>query len=538
MSDLSNLNTSSFDELYNNFVERINKGLYRYPSLQLDGTWPSLSVIDLLTFPLRKRFALLEEEERFIKEISAYLAKFISKVWSTCEYQPQIIIDPESGILIKALFEGKPVVLYVEQIYKKVLQEFDITIPIFDDFYRPCAFDTNVISGISLGLLTGLSPLFQDSPFRLYEEDRQFTIKKKIEKIIALDIASWFMRVHPDNPFVQIPEMYLKGFILPPFLMEESPPLVSAVKGLNDYLTQIKFPKSMYKSLGDMFASCLDEQVSLLGIAMLGSFSRIEDAPKASIVAAKSRRYATPLLRESITELRKRNFKSFDWTSRPAENNEEYNENKLLYDFDIIIGSLPWLSLTYDKIVKSKNSEAMFEIVAKCKQFYFSDLEKIINKMVEEEPSDLEVRIQQIKLVQIKGDFEQADRLCKKLISEPGADSYPDFFFIWASTLLDSGEPELAARYFRAARGIKNTPSWLKSDMLNNLGWCNIQLGLFREAKEALLEAEKLSFSPLTIYLNLAYLYALEKDEESRAKYLSYALKLAPYDRRVFANLI
>ena len=153
-------------------------------------------------------------------------------------------------------------------------------------------------------------------------------------------------------------------------------------------------------------------------------------------------------------------------------------------------------------------------------------------------PADIELRIQQIKFEMIRGDFEYAHDLCKVLISEPGAENFPSFFNLWGMCLLELKEPDLAGRYFRAAKGIAKMDPQLRAEILNNLAWANIQLGMLEEAKPLLIEAESLSNCPVTIYLNLAFIAARQNDGEKREAYLKRALEIAPYDRRVFANII
>lgn len=515
------------------FVTEWNQRFAEFPFFTLDYSWPSLGIIDLFTFSLRYKFSLTEDEDRILALSSLYLSCVIANLRSDGESPAKISLSMEGDVLLFFYISDQKIVVHLKELLGKTLREINNFIPISPDFNRPISYDTVVIPSFTLSIVAGTSPLLKiDRKTSSVGVNTQEIAD--LQKTISVNIAKWFEKHFPRLEMSHVPELYLKGFIWPPLLMEETPPLVKATNELLNYCNELKLPLSYLRSLLEAFALCPDEQVAGIAVAVSGVFRKVQDISICTIGSARSRRYLTPLLRAAFINSASYSSEIMDDWTNVGLNQSMYN----LFEIEIEVGTLPWLSLSREWLANEDNFKKISNFIQSIKIFDFDKSVKYLDDLVVADPSDIELRIQQVKLEFIRKDFETCHELCKRLVSEPKADSYPEFFNLWGLCLLSMNEPELSARYFRAAKAIKHTRATLKAEILNNLAWSNIHLGQYDKAKNELHEAEALSLCPVTVWLNLAFIAGMQKDSVKRQYYLKKSVQVAPYDRRVFGNLI
>jgi len=510
------------------FVLFWNEHLKSNKYLVLDYSWPSLTVVDLITFSLRHKINLTEDESRLLMSASVYVSCVIASVTGSEAQPAEIFKDQENNSILRFAISNKTLEVNVEEIIAQVFRDIKNTLPISSDFKRPVSYDSIIVTPLSLSIAAGISPLIPKEQRGLSSDESIGLLQKSISN----DLGRWFARNFPKNEMSHVPELYLKGFIWPPLLMEEEPPLTAAVESLLSYFADLQLPASYIFSLLEAFSLCPDEHVASIAIAMSGVFKKTETLSPCILASSRSRRYLTPLLRSALVSsaLSAQSIDS-DWMETGIN-----SKNRNFFELEKEIGSIPWLSLSPDWIAENFSEIQVF--LKNIKEFEFVKGMRLLDELVSQKPFEVELRIQQIKFEFIRGDYEKCHALCKTLVSEPKAESFPEFFNLWGLCLLSLNEPEIAARYFRAAKAIKHTDPALKAEILNNLAWSNIQLDNFDSAKSDLLEAEVLSLCPVTIWLNLAFISTKENDLERRNVYIKKASQIAPYDRRVFGNLV
>ena len=102
------------EKTYKKFVKRWNELLNVSPELELDSSWPSISVLDQLTFSLRLHEDLSEAQEELLEGSAAYLAVFVHTCWSLIAEEVKVGIDHD-GIFVSA--KGGEFIPDEEEIY-------------------------------------------------------------------------------------------------------------------------------------------------------------------------------------------------------------------------------------------------------------------------------------------------------------------------------------------------------------------------------------------------------------------------------------
>ena len=513
------------------FVSKINTKIKK-SVYNCEGYWPSLGIVDLYTFSLRYKSILNDKERSLYKEAVSYICLVISNIWDNLQIKHKIFTDEMGQVSISYSFEDKDYVLPVEEIVYLNLSSQTGMLSVDDTFERPYSFDCNFIPVLTYSILAGLSPALPPTPWKQFGSDAREHWLVSIEKEIAKSISSWFAIAYPKLELAQVPELYLNGLIRPLFLSESNQSFTDSVRRFFVYCTNLSLPSSYIQELVRAFSICPDEQIGIHSLALAGVFKDINDVPASIYSNAKIYRYAAPFIGDALSLSLSNSGVNGNWLSDPTKESSE-----MVYKFECALGVHPWLILPYERIRNNQDPE-LREFLELVHSFYYEEAGRKLMSILENNPADIDLRLQHIKFEVLRGDFEYAHQLCKTLISEPGAENNGLFFNVWGLCLLELGEPDLAARYFRAAKNNSQISPDLKSDVMNNLAWANIQLGMMDQAKPLLLEAEHLSSSPLTIYLNLAYIFSVKKDVQSQNLYLERAMEIAPFDRRVFANII
>ncbi|HMO19288.1 MAG TPA: tetratricopeptide repeat protein [Oligoflexia bacterium] len=548
------------DSVVDKFLEQWDPRLASSGLLRLDFTWPSLGVIDLIAYPLRFNDLSSELEHALLREITAYIAVCISKTWSRLNISHKVGFHDEdgsitifvSGSLSRILSDSSydpedevtPIPIFIERSLFDFFKNMPPTIPVFRGFDKPYLGDSNVISYLSLGLISCLSP-FISGAWSDLDETLEAQHLKSVEKELARQTSQWFSEAFPDLPLSHVSELYLRKSIMPPYLFSDSSPMVEPVNLLLSYLRDLGVPRDMSSSLFRALSMCPDDQLSLLGISCSGFYQKHNLVPPEVYAASRVKRDSVPLVREAVLE----SYKAYK-LAEDAFDSSYYIPNELkkayetLYLLEHELGLLPWLSLPSSRLlIDDSYKKDLLQFIGASLDFDFVTASRVISDLCERNPSDINFRVQHIKLRVIAGDLDDAHELSKRLLSEPGSEAHPQFLNLWGSILLALDEPEIALRYFRGALKIEKKDgvlidSVLRSEILNNTAFALIRQEEYSESLSLLKEAEIISLCPLTIYLNRCLIGDRTGDKKLQAEAFSKALMLAPSDRRVFALLV
>jgi tetratricopeptide (TPR) repeat protein len=517
------------------FKEKWNNHLQAAPVLLLDDTWPSVGTLDLLTFGLRLESNLSKDEESLVKGASAYLALLVHKCWSLIADKVRVD-NSEEGITVTAqngpaLIENDQASVNVEVELRKCLQELPYPFPVIADLTRPISFDSNIICPFAIGLLTGLSPTVR-GPWSIMPPKSFMPFLDVITKELARQSAEYYTRVYPQEPLGQVAEMYLSNLVFPPAMIGEVLPASNAVHKLLDFFTEYKISREAMQDVAHNLALSADDLLSYAGLALFAALAD-EMPPKEIIAAAQAKGRQMGLLRRTMLSVRKRLELGPDW----VEDGLKHDRDKKHFDIETSLEFIPWLYLSRKRVEADAEDGKLAPLLAALCDFDMPTATRTLDKLIEEDPTDIECRLQRAKLEMLSGNNDQADSLCSAIYSEPNADSNPRFFNLWGLCALKVGDVPAALKYLKAGLALQNAGPWLKSDIANNLGWAYILKGDFEAALEHLEKGLQESECPTTLLLNKAYaLWQLKRREES-LDVRKELFQLAPTDRRVFGNI-
>lgn len=520
-------------------AEKLRKSLEdtfcEIPALALDYSWPTVGVIDLITFPLRKKPNLSDLEKELLYMTTAYLGVILSRVWEASKIDHTVQFDELKGgvcILFKSEKNTQEEYLltnYIHQIFFSMPQKIEV----LKGFKRPFVYDGNILSSVFLGIVLGNSPIGISPLVSKVDKDKtnQPDEKSLIERAIARLCSEWFTVRYPEMMLAQVPDLFLQGAVLPPLLYDLEEGISETLDPFISYLNTMKVPLKMVQQLANIFSTCPDEKISYLGtIISLFAYPDYESLPSQIKASLRYHAHLIPAARKTILKYRNASLDSEYLLS------EFDKKSASIYEYEKKIGTLPWFYFTSSDLMQKREYE-IDNFITSILNFEYDKAYNEISEIVVSYPADIGFRIQHLGLEMLRGDYEYAHELAKILVSEPEIEKRPDFYSLWANCLLKLDEPEIALRYFKSVIACSNCTAELKADALNGIAWCYICLRHEEEAMTYLQEAELMGHNPLTVLLNKAYIYRLDTQNTKSRSTLLKAVSILPFDRRVFSNL-
>ncbi len=530
------MSDSFVSQLVTNFKEAWNPYLDISPLLHLDDTWPTLGVIDLFTFPLRLQDPLSREQHMMLKGCTCYLARMLEQCWGALGAEVSLE-NSAVGVSITAqggkhIPSGEKVSLNLEQVFRKTHAELPFPFPVLADKSVMINFDGNIMGLFGLGIFTGLHPAI-DGVWKGRSVEEHSAVTDLVVRELARQSAENYARIFPKEELGQVAELYLQGLIYPPFGLDEEPPALAAVEGLCKFAEEYKISKERMKLLALNLSRSPNESFSSVGVAL--AVALWEGFPPPELVAAAQAKGNTVgLLRPAMVKAREKFSGTKDWMLGGVRTDAE----QLQVEIEAELGFLPWLVLSAKRLREGADDKRIAELLRALCSFDLAEATSIASKFVEEEPADIEMRLQRIKLEMAQGKFPEAQQMFLSLVTEPESDSFPMFFHLWGMCSLELQDPSAALKYFKAGLNMGNVDPRLKSSLANNCAWSSIIKGELFPAMEYIDMALSDCSAPVTTLLNKAHLLwrlgRANEIEPIRRK----LFELAPADRRVFATLI
>ena len=528
---------SAVEKIANSFAKEWSIGSSLSPTLVLDGTWPSVGLLDQALFGLRGLNELFPFDEDMIRGASAYLAIKAEKCWTAFGASSEVTLG-DRGIEIRAisgphLSEGRQYLVRIEETLRNILMQDPEVLPIIGSAERIIPTGHNIVSLFAIGLLTGLSP-FGEGPWRQIAPNDWSEHTEEVLKVLATESADYYARVFPDEPIGQVAEIYLHGLIFPPLLLDEPEPAFRASQGLISAFKEYGFSLEQTRTFLENITRSPDELISHAGLVFTCAVFDELPCPEVIEVSQQMGIYMGAL-RKAVSHVRTHYNSETDWLYQEAFNHEHFKR----YKFEQRMGLIPWSKLSPEDIA----SHQLLPIVRALASFDFEQSLTLIDNRLSETPGLIPLRVQRIYLEMIRGEFEQADAMFKQLLSEPGADSSSMLFNLWGLVKLSIGESEAAVRYMEVAFEIfikesSNEDVIEKAEFVNNYAWCLIRAGDFDKASYVLSKSLESDFPSATSLLNQSFIMR-QTGRESEAKESDLeALKLAPMDRRTYGNVL
>ncbi|HQH26252.1 MAG TPA: tetratricopeptide repeat protein [Oligoflexia bacterium] len=517
------------------FQERWNSLLEVSPVLLLDGSWPSVGVLDLMTYSLRLAPELTIEGQRLLKGAAAYIACLIHDAWSNAAVETELT-DSAGGISITAyggsLFPAGGVIsINIETELEKCLKELPSPFAVTNEIYVPISFESNLVSFFALAVAFGRTPLFagllgsdKDSPVCPLWECR-------ITDWIAKSCADYYARVYPFEPVGALPELYASGMVFPPLLTDKGCIFNATTDRMISFLSQQGFSLEDLRQAAKNLVQNPDENISCFGLALYAVVCDEYPAP-AVIAAVQAKKRIMGLLRNPVVHMRERLQLGSDWVIAGLNSAEERKR----FEIEEALRLVPWLSLSCARIEADNRQKRLQPFLKALCLFDMEEASRVLDVLLVEFPEDSELLLQKADLLLIRGEKKKAQELCEA-ISEKANCGGARFYKTWGVCALALGDYQAAVEHLKAGILLNEAESTLEGELLNNYAWALVQSGHQEAALEVLDLALKSNQSAVTPLLNKGHILWKMGRFTEVSKLRKTLFELAPTDRRVFATL-
>lgn len=529
--------SDSVKDIVEDFNLRWRRIAERAPVLRLDGGWPSVGILDLLTYGARGVANLADQERELVRVAAASLATMTERCWS--RFGVTVTADlGERGVFVEARDQrsGSSQVVFsveIEQELAKILQAPQHPFPILGSYARPIGREQNLVSPFALGLLVGLTPYGDGRWLAETPESFRENIDSAVKEL-ARSSAERYEILFPREQLGQVAELYLNNLIYPPTMMEESIPLGGAVMGMLEFFREYQVSREQMRQVAHNLALSSDDTLAHAGLVFYGALSNRIPPPEV-IAAAESRGTYMGVLRGAMIALRAELGEERDWLTDSGFVQGDSER----FDLEAVMGFLPWLRISKERFRRRKGDAELGALCFALATFDMPESVKILDRMLDLNPGDLELRLQRVYLDMLNGEAELACDKFRSLLSEPGAEKEVSLFGLWGLAALALGDFEEAELRLGEGFRLINPGDPVQSyQIANNYAWTLILKEKFEKALEILEFATKRSHCPVTGLLNKAYLYLVQGREEEATAIHQQLLELYPLDRRVFGNIV
>lgn len=529
----------SLSEELDSFVHWWQPFLGRARGLVLDGTWPSIGVLDYLTFHLRLRPRLEPSDALIIRGAATYLAAHTADAWEAAGVPALADID-ERGAFVRVLDEApapwRGDVLRVQTALSKLLRSLPSPLPFLGDLARPISLEHNAISPFALGCSAGLSPWIEREqgapPAPDVDPTGASAARRRVEllaKHLAAECAQSYERAHPEELLGQVAELYLNDLIFPPLYVDEAAPAVRGARSLMRYFKELDVARSAALALCTNLAASADEAISCIGFVCAAALT--EGPVDAQLVAVgQSKGRLTGVLRPALLAAREELTGAADWLG--GETLSEDSVHRMHVEEKL--GFLPWLYMDVMDLVASRSSPGAREAMAALLDYDFEKGKAGYDRAIVEEPGMIALRTQRIFLDLITGSLERAADSLRALAAEPSAELSPRFHELRGFVSLAELDTASAVRHFSAALRVSNVSPTMYANLANNLAWSHMLRAEFPQALIALDDGLREAKFPVTLLLNKAHCLWQLGDAGGKAAVERELFRRAPFDRRVF----
>lgn len=503
------------------------------PILRLDGSWPSIGTVDLITFELRQDPELAVGNNLLLKGAASYIALLIERCWSALSMYVHAG-ESHDGIFVKAIGEpacpsGREFTLFVERALVTALKTKHEPLLIMSDYSRDVPPTYNYLSQVALGLMLGLNPASRGSWFEdreeLFKEARQTIIKT-----LGVTCVSYYEAVFGDEPLGQVGELYLNGLIYPPATMEEGFPAYGVMEPLINELKALRASKKAVLRYALNLAQTPDELMSSVGVALYAALAD-PPLPREIVSAAESKGTYMAMLRLAMLKARELWGLRSDWLFQEAY----ADEDGARIEIEAALGFFPYSKLSVKRLKSVSKDQNLRDLVLSISVLDEDESLRLLDKMLDEAPADMELQLQRAYVDLYHSRPEKAEARLRVLLSEPGIETNAMFLNLLALSLLVLGRVSEAESYFKRGINAARLESIEYYQIVNNY-WCVLlNQGKLQESLELIPSAVNDKVFPIGSRLSqYSTLMLLDRKPEA-LEVLKGLFKFAPFDRTVFA---
>ncbi len=505
--------------------------LDKFPSYQLDGSWPSLGVIDFLTEPLRQRTKFYPFEHDILRYSAAYVGELLHQVWETAGIESRLE-DSSQGIRI--VVAGSP---QTPPIHIKLEHELGRQLAILPD---SLSFKHNhpvLVPGFrqlvprwALGIALGESISIEgamDSAVRTQLSKLRSTVLGELAK----QCAQWFSRVAPDDTLAQLPELYT-AILYSPAVAREEWPVLNGVEQLVAFKAEYNIPAKRMTELAIRLACSPEELISHVGFAYAVAMCS-GPLPSELLSIAQSKGTYGALLRYAAERVRERLGCGSDWIDAESLKGDELGR----IEVEIEAGLFPWIALRPERLLEVSKDEALRTLLRACRAFDIGAALAAADVLAERNPSDIDFAVQRTYLYLLMQEPAAAQAELERVRSISVRGIHARCENLAGVLALSSGNYIESERCFADARVAAAAEPWLFAEIANSCGWAQVCQGRIREALGSFEDALQSRPGHLLAEMNLiSCLLTLNLVEEAE-RHLEQLLLRGPADRHVFVGL-
>lgn len=524
---------TSIQDRARSFIDSLRPFLGVSPVLALDYAWPSVAVLDALTFPLRKKASLSKREEELVAGVASYLGLMAYSCWKAFCAEPELVVGP-TGVELRAkrgpkLDGTEPAVAYLERDLRAILLQPPRELLVCSSFRKVIAENDNALSAFAFGLFVGLLPTIEGPWARESVSSFAEQIAKVVD-ILAVGSADAYGRIFPDDALGRAPDLYRDALIYPLTLMAEDLPLRASARSALDYFERAKAPLPSIMRTSFFLSRMPDERISGTGFLLCVALASLAEIPDIR-ATAQGFGISLGLSRSVLAEIRERRGLGGDWLLKPAYDESDRRQ----IEKEITLGFFPWLKLPLARVYTSSSDRSLKELLLQLSFLQMDEALALVAKLLSTSPQDAELRVQRAYLLLACGEAENAAEELRTAINFGPSAAAVDML---GTIALIEGDTNEAARRFAEALTLPVAHDMQRAEILNNAGWTELLRGNAERALALLDESTALDPALLVALVNRATaLHQLGREEPAK-KLDEQLLYLAPLNRDVFRGLV
>ena len=431
------------------------------PHYVLDGSWQSLETLNLIYLGLAGNIVGDGEATDLVTDISAYLATVAATFWSEFDSYVSAYSSAAHGITIKATGgeacgeEGAHEIRIEKDLFKLITDPPQV-IEIIPGFSRPLVPGDNFLKHYAFGLFTGRSSfgkgVWEGAGFAKTE-----TWHDGLLKVLAKESAEHYGRIFSDEELGKVAELYLNKIFWPPAFSSEPSLGIGGAFGLLMFFEEFGIAPDKQASLLKNLIVFGDETCSNAAKALFtASLGSLPTTDEVYLFASQSR--LTRILRPTVTLIRRETGLVEEWiTSEPEE------DHLLSFEIERAFGFLHWVKFSEQKVLN--RSPELSEVILNLAIGETKKASYDLEKLIDEDPRDLELRVQQAYLFLDAGEFERCEAGLRQLLTETGGEQEARLFHCLGLCSFTKGEPEKALGYLRSARSMPARDAYAEAEL-------------------------------------------------------------------------
>jgi len=503
------------------------------PFYGLDGSWFAIGILDyqfqvLYRLGYRSVDEMGDQSRALIREIASYLGVIAARFWDEFGGFITLEISPRHGVLLKVmggdlLPDSGSHEVRIEKNLLELLLDPPSELEIVPGFVRPLVLGDNILKLYATDLFFG-ARCFGIGDWRGEGANLLSPFYVNAERVLADGASRFYARLFSKENYGQVAELYLNKIIWPPLNADEEIPGLGGALGFKQFFEDYSVPDANQLEVLRNLIVMGDEVTSTS--AMLYLTARYTVMPGVEDMRLFQAHYRlNRILREALKAVRAELGWACDW----LEENHDPERHDLCYEIERSFGFLHWIKFSMQRVaVRDQEFSAMFAQLAS------GDLESggwSLQQMINENPADIELRIQKAYLQLYARKYEECEKECRMILSEPGADQEARLYFLLGSCAFSRSEQEEALDYLRSSAALPARDGYAAAELEYSYASALLASGQIEEAREQFRKNIKgpLKYFSFNNEMELLSLYRMTNSFDDLEELLVRLVKIHPW---------